>query len=162
MLIKTRLFGEIEIEDEKILHFPSGLVGMKPMKRFILLDTEREKPFRWLQSLDDAEIAFLTLEPRLVRPDYRVAVQQEEVHPLGITESTELLVLCIVTIYREPRTLTANLQGPLLINAENFQGKQLILIDSQYHNRHDILKEIAQLKPGNPISNEGILVIKTR
>ncbi len=162
MLIKTRLFGEIEIEDEKVLEFPSGLVGMKALKRFIILDTEREKPFRWLQSLDDGEMAFLTLEPRLVRPDYRIGVSQEEVQPLGITPSTEILVLCIVTIYRDPRTLTANLQGPLLINAENRRGKQLILVDSQYHNRHDILKEVTQLKPGSALSNEGLLVIKGR
>ncbi len=162
MLVTTRLFGEIEIEDAKVLEFPSGLVGMKPLKRFVILDTEREKPFRWLQSLDDAEIAFLTLEPRLVRPDYRITVGQEELLPIGITPSTEILVLCIVTIYRDPRTLTANLQGPLLINAENRRGKQLILVDSKYNNRHDILKEIAALKPGTTMSNEGVLDIKTR
>ncbi|NOY52376.1 MAG: flagellar assembly protein FliW [Deltaproteobacteria bacterium] len=142
MIIQTRLFGEIEIEEEKLLTFPSGLVGMPHLKRFILLDREEDSPFRWMQSLNDPSIAFLTLEPQVFRSDYHVMVQQEEVAHLGITEETETLVLCIVTLYREPKTLTANLQGPLVINVEKRQGKQVILLENQYTPRHDILQEI--------------------
>ncbi len=141
-MIKTRLFGEIEIEDEKILTFPSGLIGMKRLTRFIILDTDIEEPFRWLQSLDDEEISFLSIEPRVFRPDYRVIVHKEELAQLGINKSTEVLVLCIVTLYKEPKILMANLQGPLVINAENRIGKQVILVEGQYNTRHHILEEM--------------------
>jgi flagellar assembly factor FliW len=144
LIIQTRLFGEIEIEDEKILTFPSGLVGMKKLKRFIILDTEKDKPFRWFQSLEDPHTAFLTIEPRLFRPNYRVAVQKNELAQLGIAKETEILILCIVTLYKEPKTLTANLQGPLLINAENRMGKQVIITENHYNSRHDILKELGE------------------
>ncbi len=145
MIIQTKMFGEIEIEDEKILTFPSGLVGMKHLKEFIILDKEENRPFRWMQSLDDPSVTFLTLEPQVFHPDYRVTLMQQEVEPIGITEETEALVLCIVTIYREPKTLTANLQGPLVINVENRKGKQVILLENQYTPRHDILQEISNL-----------------
>jgi len=150
LIIQTRLFGEIEIEDEKILTFPSGLVGMKHLKRFIILDKEKDRPFRWMQSLEDPSIAFLTLEPRVFHPDYRVTLQQQEVDPIGITEATEVLVLCIVTLYREPKTLTANLQGPLVVNVENRKGKQVILLENQYTPRHDILQEIRRRGGAQP------------
>lgn len=163
MIIQTRLFGKIEIEDEKILTFPSGLVGMKPLKQFILLDNEQDYPFRWMQSLDDSSIAFLTLEPQVFHPDYRVALQQQEVEPIGITETTEVQVLCIVTICREPKTLTANLQGPLVINVEDRLGKQVILLENQYTPRHDILEEIGclgKVQPGVPARD--VLELKQR
>ena len=144
MIIQTRLFGEIEIEDEKILTFPSGLVGMKNLKRFVILDTEKDKPFRWLVALDDPNTAFLVIEPRIFRPDYKVAVQRNELVQLGIAKETDVLILAIVTLYKDPKTLTANLQGPILINADNRMGKQVIITENQYSSRHDILKEMSE------------------
>ncbi len=163
MLVKTRQFGEIEIEEEKLLVFPSGLVGMKHLKRFIILDAEIEEPFRWLQSLDDEEIIFLTIEPRVFRPDYRVTVQKEELAQLGINKSTEVLVLCIVTLCKEPKMLTANLQGPLVINAENRIGKQVILVEGQYNTRHQILEEMSKVNDaGEGEEKREILEVKNR
>jgi len=160
-LIRSRLFGEIDIEEEKVLTFPSGLIGMKGLKRFIILDTEENKPFRWMQSLDDPGIAFLTIEPRIFRPDYCVCVHSDEIEHLGISESGDVLVLCIVTVRREPRVLTANLQGPLVINAENRFGKQLILMEGGYSTRHPILEELNR-SGGGPVESGGkVLVVKS-
>lgn len=144
MIVQTRLFGEIEIEDEKILTFPSGLVGMKNLKRFVIHDTEKDKPFRWFVALDDPNIAFLTIEPRIFRPNYKVSVQRNELVQLGIAEETEVLILAIVTLYKAPKTLTANLQGPILINADKRMGKQVIITENQYTSYHDILKEMSE------------------
>ena len=105
MIVQTRLFGEIEIEDEKILTFPSGLVGMKNLKRFVIHDTEKDKPFRWFVALDDPNIAFLTIEPRIFRPNYKVSVQRNELVQLGIAEETEVLILVNLSFYTKISTV---------------------------------------------------------
>ena len=162
MLIATRLFGEIRVEEDKVLTFPAGLVGLKELKRFVLLDSPRDKPFRWLQSVDDPGTAFLTVEPTVFRPGYRVAVHKEDLARLGIGRRTEVLVLCIVTVQREPRRLTANLQGPLLINAESRIGRQLILVEGGYHTRHDILEEMAASPGGGAPAGGELLEVKNQ
>ena len=37
MLVKTRFFGEVDIEDEKILTFDNGIMGFEDMKRWTLI-----------------------------------------------------------------------------------------------------------------------------
>lgn len=42
MVIKTRVFGEIEIDDTKIITFSSGIIGFPDLKKFTLLyDAEK-------------------------------------------------------------------------------------------------------------------------
>ena len=161
MIIKTRFFGEIDIVEQEVLTFPSGLIGMKNLKRFVLLNHQAGRPFRWLQSLDDANVSFLSVEPRFVRKTYRVPVQKELLMRLRITKPREAMVLCLVAISKESGTMTVNFQAPLLIHMEGRIGKQIILVDGPYHRRHDILQELKD-QSGIPaaVPEEEILDIK--
>ena len=40
MRVNTRLFGEIEIADEKIITFPNGIIGFPDMKKFTMIYDE--------------------------------------------------------------------------------------------------------------------------
>lgn len=161
MIIQTRCFGEMEIEGGEVLTFSAGIVGMKHLKRFVILDLEDHKPLRLMQSLDDPGVCFPVIEPRLFRPDYRIAIHEGVLAEISMKDRTEVLVLCIVTYCRDPQTLTANLQGPLLINGKERIGKQFILTEGQYHPRHDILKELGNSGPSDKTDRQGpILEIK--
>lgn len=140
MKIKTRFLGETEVREDQILSFPAGLAGMAQRRRFVLVEGEEIRPFYWLQSLEDLDFLLPVVEPAPFFPDYRVAVGDWEVAPLEITDTAHVMVLCIVTLSSDPTAIKANLQGPLVVNREKGLGKQLILIDSAYTAREDLLE----------------------
>ncbi|MDA0738215.1 MAG: flagellar assembly protein FliW [Nitrospirae bacterium] len=87
--------------------------------------------YQWLQSLDDGSIAFVVVEPGVVKPDYHVEIQDDALHEIEFQDGDDVVVLSIVTIPPDqPNKATANLQGPLIINATRNQGKQIILNES--------------------------------
>ncbi len=163
MKIKTKFFQEIEIHEDQILTFPAGLAGMVHRKRFVLLKREEIRPFFWFQSLEDPDLLLPVVEPAPFFPDYRVAVSEGEVAPLAITDTADIMVLCIVTLTSAQTSITANLQGPLLVNRKNGLGRQLILIDNAYTAREDLLEAFRSLKgEAGQLPAEGIFKIKTR
>ena len=52
------------------------------------------------------------------------------------------MIFVIVTIPADGSSMTANLQGPLVINRENMTGKQAILADNRWRTKHDIIAEL--------------------
>lgn len=129
MLIETSRFGEIEVSEDRVIEFPGGLVGFPGLVRFLVIDDEKSAPFRWLQSLDEPNLAYVAVEPKWVVPDYRVDLPPVLAAQLGITQPDDLSVLVIVTIPQDPREMTANLKGPLVFNATTRKGAQLIIED---------------------------------
>lgn len=141
MKIATKAYGLIEVDERQKVNFPQGLFGFEENHDFILLDAEHE-PFMWLQSSDDQAIAFVLVNPFLFRPDYEVNIANDELSDIGIASPENALIFVIVTIPQDGGPMTANLQGPLVINKENMKGKQAVLTDIRWSTKHDILAEI--------------------
>lgn len=143
MIIKTSRFGSLEVEDEKVVTFPLGLFGFPNEKRYVLLDHDRETPFRWLQSADNPDLAFVVVDPLTFRPDYHVNLRRDEIAEIDPTKEGELVVLALVTIPKgNPSGMTANLQGPLVVNVDKMLGKQVIVLEGEYTTRHRIIDEM--------------------
>ena len=87
MKANTRLFGEIDIADDKIITLEDGMIGLPEYRNFALIfDEEKEKDkssVMWFQSMDDPHTAFPVMQPNLVRPDYNPMVNDEMLRPLG-------------------------------------------------------------------------------
>jgi flagellar assembly factor FliW len=131
MEIVTSRFGPLEIPEEHVLTFQAGLIGFTQHTRYSLLGDGRGVGYEWLQSLDDGKVAFVVVQPGLVKPDYHVEIQDDVLHEVGFQEGDDLVVLSIVTIPPDqPEKSTVNLQGPLVINATRNRGKQIILNES--------------------------------
>jgi len=141
MKVNTKAFGQIEVDEKQKIIFPQGLFGFEDFKEYTLLDAEHQ-PFLWLQSLDAQEIAFILINPFLFRPDYEVNISNEELAEVGITSPENALIFVIVTIPQDGNSMTANLQGPLVINRENMTGMQAVLSDVRWKTKHDIISEI--------------------
>jgi flagellar assembly factor FliW len=153
--INTSRFGEIEVNESDLINMPEGLIGFPELNQFILLDHDADSPFKWLQSVNDAEMAFVVISPLSFRPDYMVEVTEEEVSALKLTNANDAVISVIVTIPMDPKKMSANLKAPLIFNLTNRTGKQIILKDSQYQTKHFIIEEMKKY-----IQREGQIDLK--
>jgi len=143
--VLTKAYGMVEVNEQQKITFPSGLFGFEALKDYVLLDAEQQ-PFYWLQSLEEEKTAFILIDPFLFRPDYEMDIDNEELRPIGITDPEKAVIFTIVTVPPDKGPMTANLQGPLVINRESRLGVQAVLTDSRWKTKHDILAELAALK----------------
>jgi flagellar assembly factor FliW len=143
--IATKAYGLIEINERQKISFPSGLLGFESLKDYAIFDAEQH-PFYWLQSLDSEQVAFVLINPFVFRPDYEMNIDNEELLPIGISDPDKALIFSIVTIPADGGPMTANLQGPLIINREVRLGFQAVLTDSRWKTKHDIVEELAAAK----------------
>ena len=135
MKIKTKIFGEIEISEEKIVTFQDGIIGFPEMKRFALLhDEERGSGagVRFLQSLDEPGFAMPVMDPLAVKPDYDPEVDDELLASAGDITAENLLVLVTVSIPGDLKKMSVNLQGPIIINIDEHKACQLIVENNSY------------------------------
>lgn len=134
MKFTSTRFGEIEFPEEVIMRFPEGMLGFANDRRYILLEHDREgSPFKWLQSLDHAELAFIVIDPVLVEPKYRFEIDVDTRRVIGTDDPRECAAMCIVNVpHDHPVRMSANLKAPLIINAETRCGRQVILGSQQF------------------------------
>jgi len=144
--VATKAYGLIEADERQKIFFPMGLIGFEKCKNYILLDAERQ-PFYWLQSTDFEHVAFVLVSPFLFRPDYEINVSNDELAEIGICTPDSALIFSIVTIPNDGGPITANLQGPLVINRDAKAGKQAVLSDGRWKIKHDIIAELAAIQP---------------
>jgi flagellar assembly factor FliW len=127
------------VREQKRLHFPSGLLGFEDVKDYVILDDDEGIPLRWLQAVDEPDLAFVIMDPFLVMPTYDVKIDEATLCELNVDDPSNLVLLVLVTIpHDRPTDLTANMQGPLVVNRETQWAKQLVLSNSAYHTRHPI------------------------
>lgn len=143
MLLNTKHFGEIEIDENKIINFREGIPGFEDAKRFIVLyDGDESSPFRWLQSVDNAQLAFATVNPFMILNDYDIEISEETVSSLNIESIEDVMVLSIVVVPEDPNEMTMNLKAPVIINTKNNTGMQVVLDTDMYSVRHYIVEEL--------------------
>jgi flagellar assembly factor FliW len=145
VIIETKAFGSIEITERQRVTFPLGILGFESFKEYALLDAERE-PFFYLQSIDVPQIAFVLINPFLFRPDYEMNIDNQELLPIGVIDPANALIFSIVTIPQDGGAVTANLQGPVIINRDSRLGLQAVLTDTRWKTKHDIAAELAAAK----------------
>jgi flagellar assembly factor FliW len=138
MKINTTRFGMIETDDSRVILMKSGILGFDHLKRYSVLIQDPQNPLCWLQSLDDGAVAFVVVDPIVIKPDYRPAIDKAHRESLEVSQGQDIALLCIVTIRHEPFGVTVNLRAPLVINMDKRLGSQIVLEDEQYPIRYDI------------------------
>ncbi len=137
MDVRTTRFGDIQIAEDRVITFPKGLLGFSSFTRYCLLQPNDDAAFFWLQSLDDASLAFVVTDPSLFFPEYSAPIRPEQMQELGLTALEDAQVFVVVNKVSE--SLTANLQGPLVINTATRSGEQLVLADKRWTTRHHVM-----------------------
>lgn len=144
MIIPTAHFGEVEIDEAKILTFEDGLPGLEEDTRFAILSNEESQPISWLQSLDHPEIALPVIDPFLLCPDYAFDVSDEDIEKLELKDIHDAFVLSVLVIPKNVRDMTINLSAPVVINVRNGKGRQIILDDKKYKVRVPVAQLLEQ------------------
>jgi len=142
MKVATKAYGLINVDERQKITFPHGLLGFESLRDYVLLDAERQ-PFFWLQSLESEQVAFILINPFIFRPDYEANIDNDELIYTGISDPKSALVFAIVTILADGSPMTANLQGPLIINRDTHTGIQIVLTDPRWKTKHDIIAELS-------------------
>ncbi|TVQ59741.1 MAG: flagellar assembly protein FliW [Phycisphaerales bacterium] len=135
--VQTTRFGTVEIAEDRVLTFPKGLLGFSSLKRYCLLQPNEDAAFYWLQCLDDPSLAFVVTDPNLFFSDFSAPIRPEQMRELTLTKLEDAQVFVIVNKVND--NLTANLQGPLVVNVTNRIGEQLVLADKRWTTRHHML-----------------------
>lgn len=138
MKLETLRFGEIEAEESRVITMKGCILGFDHLHRFIILSQEKKTPLCWLQSLEDSAVAFVVIDPLMIKPDYRPEIDKVNRAFLGISREEDMCLLSIVTIRHEPFHVTANLRAPLVINMDQRLGSQIVLEDADYPVRFNI------------------------
>lgn len=145
MFITSKRYGSLEVPDNKIITMERPILGFESLRFFCLVEVDDLAPFLLMQSTEDPEIAFLVMNPLLFFPDYRIEINSQEIAELEVTDPNTVETYVIMTMVRKPRDITANLQGPILINTLNNRGKQLVLVNSNYRVQHSVMQAAEQL-----------------
>jgi flagellar assembly factor FliW len=140
----TRQFGIVNIDENKIITMPKGLPGFSDLKRFIILDHDGIRPFHSLQSIDDSDLAFIIMDPFLFMADYSVDIEPyiKEMKWAGDGVDDLFLYVIINATDPDPRNISANLIGPLLINIKRNVGIQMMVNDRKYSSKYLIFNNI--------------------
>ena len=146
ILIRTKPYGEIEVDEKQIVDFPEGILGFDFIKKFIILDSDEKSPFKWMQAYSEPDLAFIIIQPVYFVPDYELLISQSDLEAVEAEDKNNLLVFSIVTIPADPSDMTANLQGPVIINPANKVGRQVISLSDKYRVKHKILDEMKKLE----------------
>ena len=143
--VNTSRFGEIEVDEKKIVHFKNGIPAFEDEHEFIILPYEEESPYYFMQSLKSPDLAFLLTIPFLFFPEYTFEVDDESVKELDIQKQESVFYYSMVTIPNGSiRYMTANLVAPIVLNADNMQAKQVVLEKSNYTTKHRLFPEPAK------------------
>lgn len=147
--IKTKAYGELEVDERLIIDFPDGILGFDFIKKFAYIDSEDpSSPLKWLQAVDEPELAFVVIRTDDIMDNYDIVIPFSDYEAIGSDKNGQILILAIVTIPSNPHDMTANLQGPIIINLEKNIGKQAVSLSDKYTVRERILDLVQQRDQG--------------
>lgn len=149
MKAETRYFGTVDIEDEKVLNFPMGIIGFENLKKFALIyDIEREEKSKisWLQSLEEPALALPVISPFDIKEEYTPIIEDELMKNIGDPADADTLIFVTMSIPSDLTKMTANLKAPIIINTVNREAMQVIVENEEYIIKYNVYDAIQRLK----------------
>lgn len=140
--VNTVRFGNIEVEEDKIVHFKNGIPAFEDEHEFIIIPYDSESPYLFLQSLSTPDLAFLMTVPFIFFPEYEFEMDDATQGELEIKEQDDMLLYVLITIPGGSiKDMTANLMAPVVLNRNTMQARQVVLDKSRYVTKHRLFPE---------------------
>lgn len=149
MKVLTKFFGEVELDEKKVLEFPNGIIGFEDFKKYAILydeQNEEEKRISWLQSLEEPKLALPVIDPLAIMSEYTPMIEDELLKPLGDSADEDLLVLLAMTVPSDMTKVTANMKAPFIINAVTCKGAQIIVDNADYPVKFNVYESVQKMK----------------
>lgn len=147
MQIPREQMNESQIQINEVFDFKGGIPGFEQYTKFVVFP--HDDYFSILQSSEEEELAFIITNPFLFFEDYEFELSESDLEEMGIQDIEDVIVRSIVTWGNTLQEVTANLMAPLIFNAKNKTGKQVVLYPTLYKSKHPLLREGVELKGGN-------------
>lgn len=151
MLVKTRHFGEINLDENKVIYFENGILGFEDCKKYTLIYDEEDgdrSDISWLQSLEEAALAIPVISPFMVKKDYNPSIEDELLKPLGELTDENIIILVTVTVPENLEKISANLKAPFIINSDSRKGEQIIVENPEYEIKYRFYDQLKAAKEG--------------
>lgn len=138
MILQTTRFGQIEVDEQRVITFPKGILGFPDFQTYVLIEPGDDTYFFWLQSTQTPDLAFVVTDPSLFVANYQVPIKPDQMEEMALAGIEEAQVFVIVN--KRGNLLTGNLQGPLVINVSQRTGQQLVLSDRRFTTRVPLIE----------------------
>ena len=139
---ETKYWGRLDYGEDSVIDFPAGIPGFEQERQFILIEQKALDPLVFLQSLSTPGLCFLALHARVVCPDYKFRMSEEDLEVLGLAGMRQPSIgpelACLTLVHLEENDITANLLAPIVIHIPARRGTQAILAGSDYSHQHRI------------------------
>jgi flagellar assembly factor FliW len=143
MRVETSRFGVLEVDDASVIELSEGMIGFADKKKFVVHEHRSGNMFKWLQSVEDGQLAFLIIEPKEFMPAYRPGLPKADAEAIGLKTAEDAVLYVTVVVPRDnPAKMSANLLGPIVVNSKNRRGRQIVLAAEEYSPNHSILDEL--------------------
>ncbi|MBC8549609.1 MAG: flagellar assembly protein FliW [Candidatus Brocadiales bacterium] len=142
MILKTRLFGEVQVKDEEVIHFTKPILGFDDCRQYLLMENESIFPTFWLQSINDPNLAFPVVSPFSVNDNYSLNLQNLDIEDINLKNLDEALVLTLMVVPQTLSSIRTNLRAPIIYNPRNRIAKQLILYDDKYPIHYYVMDDV--------------------
>lgn len=139
MMLKTKDFGVIEVQEQDMYRFPGGIPGFEDKTTFIMLQAGEDGSFYYLQSVEEESLSFILTDPFFFFKDYEVELSDSMKEELEIEERAAVVVLAVVSVRERISDATVNLLAPVVMNKSKRIGKQIILAGSGYLTKHRLM-----------------------
>ena len=140
--VNTLRFGEVEVAEDKVVHFADGIPAFEDEHEFVIVPYDEESPYVFLQSLTTPDLAFLMTMPFVFFPEYEFELDDENQNKLELTSQEDMLIYTLLTINGgKVKDMTANLMAPVVVNTANMQARQVVLDRSSYTTKHRLFPE---------------------
>lgn len=120
------LLGEIEVDPDTVITFPSGLPGLPACQRYKLLHEDKPSPqVMWLQSLDNPEVYFNVIEAERLGLNYQLTLNDEECAEIDLQPQDTTQLLLILARGAEANSgVFARTQAPFVLNLRSRKALQ--------------------------------------
>jgi len=142
VIVQTGRFGQLTVGNDETIVIPQGILGFPEYTQFCLIDPADDTLILWLQSLQNPEVAFPVLEPKVFRLEFTAKLSGQELRELKLDNVNQSAVFSVLTIPEDITQMTANLKAPLIVNLKDRIAKQVVLQENEYSVKHLMFKEL--------------------
>jgi flagellar assembly factor FliW len=131
--VTTARFGDLDVPEDALITFPEGIPGFSG-RRFVLFRRDETPVVEWLQSVEEPDVALMTVDPTELVAGYPPAFRLADlraIEPEGL-EDGELGCRVVIRVATETGKLYLNLFAPLFFNPRRRLGMQLPLVGSRF------------------------------
>lgn len=141
-LIYQTSYGEIELQEDKLISFNDGIIGFSNCTVFGLANhpAAKNSPILILQCVNDPEVNFAVVDSASLNFEYSEQDMAEVLKSSKIASKDAIMMFILRTNENEAgeKTITANVKAPIVLDAANKVAKQVILNNKELSTQYEI------------------------